>query len=90
MDKRLKFKCWNKECQREYSLLKRLEAGEQPKLIVECPFCSSQAVVDLAPYRSPVQAVAKDPFSEAAPVAYKFDLPDVLPTAEPEEAHEPE
>ena len=50
IEKRLKFVCF--KCEREYTLLQTFKG--QPKLTVECPFCGSRGVVDLAPWRSTV------------------------------------
>lgn len=77
--KRLQFKCWN--CERQYSLLRDL-GGLQPKLIVECPFCEREAVVDLAPYRTPVVGIYAGKDASAQPIAETYCLPDVLPTTE--------
>jgi hypothetical protein len=75
MKKRLKFKCWN--CEREYSLTRDLQG--QPRLIVECPFCEREAVVDLAPYRSEAVGVYKGEAESGG--AETITLPDVIPTS---------
>lgn len=72
---RCKFKCWN--CQREYSLLREVQG--QPKLMVACPFCEAEGVVDLAPYRSPVVEIQQS--GEGGITAETLHLPEVLPTA---------
>ncbi|MCP4420639.1 MAG: hypothetical protein GY805_28870 [Chloroflexi bacterium] len=77
MRKRIKMKCWH--CKREYSLLKSLDVDEKPRLIVECPFCENEAVVDLAPFRTENLAVLRS--GDATKTGTKLDLPDVLPTS---------
>ena len=74
MEKRIKFKCWNKECQREYSLLQKFEGA--PKLFVECPFCGAEGVVDLARWRTDTTTVMRGKQGDIP----GFSLPDVLPT----------
>ncbi len=75
MRKRLVFQCWN--CRREYGLT--LAVPGAPQLIVECPFCGQEGVVDLAPYRSPIQEVYRSGDSpEEGEVS--LVLPAVLPT----------
>jgi DNA-directed RNA polymerase subunit RPC12/RpoP len=92
MEKRITFKCW--KCGREYSLLQSLQDGEQPKLVVECPFCGSEGVVDLAPYRTSVISIIRNITQmhsfDDIPVEYEFDLPEVVPTAEMEESNRSE
>ena len=83
MSVRLKFKCWNQDCGREYSLLREVQG--QPKLLVQCPFCDAEAEVDLAPCRSPVTPVYKGIDPPAEPLAETLLLPDVLPTTPREE-----
>lgn len=74
MEKRIKFRCWNKECRREYSLLKQIQG--EPKLLVECPFCGAEGVVDLARWRTDTTAVMRGGEGDIP----GFRLPDVLPT----------
>ena len=73
--KRLKFKCWH--CQEEYTL----PVQGNPQLIVECPYCEHEAVVDLIPFRSGVTPAFKGLDQPAAPLDLEtLDLPDVLLT----------
>jgi hypothetical protein len=86
MEKRIKLNCWH--CKRNYTLLKRLNVDEQPKLLLECPFCEREGVVDLAPYRSDVVEVFKnirDVTQDDGKVGQTLDLPETLPTTKPEE-----
>ena len=73
MKKRLKFECWN--CGETYSLLRDLNGW--PKIIVECPYCETEAVVDLAPARDAIVHVFQD--GEAA-TWETLNLPEVIPT----------
>jgi len=71
MKKRQKFNCWN--CNRDFSLL--LEITDQQTLIVPCPFCEAECVVELTPhYKKPVMR------GDGAGTAEELDLPEVLPT----------
>jgi hypothetical protein len=83
MDKRIKLECWN--CERVYSLFKHLDVDEEPKLIVECPFCESEGVVNLAIYPRELVEIYKAGEGETQTVGYTLDLPDVLPTSPLEE-----
>jgi hypothetical protein len=76
MQRRLKFSCWN--CKQEYSLLREVEG--RPKLLVECPFCEHEAVVDLAPYRDETTTVMRGDKSRLPTGAPGITIPDVLPT----------
>ena len=73
---RPKFTCWN--CERTYTLLRETE--EQPKLIVECPFCGAEAEVDLAPWRTPTMNIQKGSGANEQALGETLNLPDVLPT----------
>jgi len=81
MEKRIKLLCWH--CKREYSLLRELQGN--PRLLVECPFCEREAVVDLAPYRSEVVDVMATDEAPVKKVGETLDLPLVLPTTPREE-----
>ena len=75
--KRPKFKCYN--CQRIYEITLTIE-DEQPQLIITCPYCNSESVVDLAPWRPKSTLVAKGGKTETATEFFTLELPDVLPT----------
>ena len=83
MEKRLKFKCWNRECQRDYSLFLELEG--RPKLTVQCPFCEKDGIVDLDPYRKNVDEVFRTDSSDKKSIGTTFDFPEVIPTTQPEQ-----
>ncbi|RMF01300.1 MAG: hypothetical protein D6768_10910 [Chloroflexi bacterium] len=74
-DQRLKFKCWNSDCQEEYSLLRSTEGVRI--VLVACPFCGAEAEVDLKPYeRRTTPTMRGDKTGEQT----TLQLPDVLPT----------
>lgn len=79
MKKRSKFKCWN--CPRTYTLFR--EITDQQKLIVACPYCSADAIVDLTPFRKEKKAVLREGDTEQS-LGYDFQLPEILPTQKPE------
>lgn len=81
MIKRLTFKCWH--CQRDYSLLFDLEG--KPKLRVECPFCGQEGIADLNPYWEESVEVFRSGEPKGESVGATLNLPDVIPTTQPEE-----
>ena len=82
MKKRLTFECW--KCGETYSLLRDLRGW--PKLVVECPYCETEAVVDLAPTRDPTVEV----FRDGEPATWEtLDLPAVIPTKRLEQSDAP-
>lgn len=76
--KRLTFRCWN--CGKVYGMTREIDG--QPTIIVACPDCEKEAVVDLDPYRKKVTAILKGA-QEAAHDAY--DFPDIIPTTQPQD-----
>ncbi|NKQ35053.1 MAG: hypothetical protein HF973_05485 [Chloroflexi bacterium] len=82
MAKRVTLKCWNTDCEREYSLLR--DVG-QAKLFVECPFCGAEGEVDLAPWRDPAMSTMHGSGAEEQNLGDALNLPDVLPTTTREE-----
>lgn len=80
MKKRLTLTCWN--CSRPYSLLREIQG--LPKLVVECPYCGKEGIVDLDPYRDPCVEVFKDDKADKINVGEGMKLPDQIPTAPPE------
>ena len=80
MKKRLKFKCWNHECEKTYSLLREIGEGN-PTLWVACPFCGEEGVVDLAPHRKKLDKIYRKDLPQNTTVGETvYDLPDILPT----------
>ena len=80
MKKRLVFKCWNPECQKTYSLLREIGEGN-PQLAVACPFCGEAAIVDLDPYRKPIDTIYRhDSPQDTATEEIVYELPEILPT----------
>jgi len=80
--KRLTLNCWS--CQRDYEFTLSIEAdASRPRLIVACPYCEEEGVVDLLPYRRDESVtVYRSHDAEATDLGELYDLPDVLPTAE--------
>ena len=81
MRKRIKMKCWN--CKEVFSLLKDLDVDEKPRLIVECPFCENEAVVDLAPFRTEIINMLRG--GSSVKTGSGLDLEVVFPTSPREE-----
>lgn len=79
MKKRLKFQCCY--CGQEYSMTREIEG--KPQLIVVCPFCEKEAVVDLDPYRKRDTTVFRGDKPKSTNDAEGYDLPPVIPTSPP-------
>lgn len=75
MKKRLTIQCWN--CPKTY--FHPVEITDQQEIIVTCPYCNAEAVVNLRPYLKKTITVMrgenKDQQNEG-----ELQLPDVLPT----------
>ena len=78
MKKRLAFQCWN--CPNTYTLLRELT--DKQKLFVACPYCGAEAVASLKPYYKEKIEVLRS--KEKGKTQISLDLPDVLPTTQPE------
>lgn len=78
MNKRLKLQCWN--CPKTY--FETLEITDQQEVIVKCPYCQSEAVVNLRPYRKKTMTVMKriDLENLGNESNEELQLPDILPT----------
>jgi hypothetical protein len=70
MTKRFKFQCWN--CPKTY--YQSLEITDQQEIIVSCPYCNADAVVNLRPYRKNIISVMRGDDDK------QIKLPDILPT----------
>ena len=80
MEDRFTFKCWN--CNKDYTLFR--EITDQQELIVACPYCGEEGVVDLNPYRKTVMTVVKSVEAKEQSRGQELDLPEVLPTHKPD------
>ena len=80
MKKRLNFKCWN--CTRKYSLYREITIEQ--KIIVACPFCNEEAVVQLQPFKKEIISVFKGENAEEQTLGYEYDFPEIIPTHKPE------
>jgi hypothetical protein len=76
MKKRFTFQCWN--CQRTYTLFREITQGQE--VIVACPYCHKEAVVDLSPYPKKKVIVAVRGEGDTEREIEELVLPDVLPT----------
>lgn len=80
MKKRFKFQCWN--CPKTYTLFR--EITDQQELIVACPYCNVDAVVDLNPFRKEKKTVLRGESDDEQSLGVKLQLPEILPTQKPE------
>jgi DNA-directed RNA polymerase subunit RPC12/RpoP len=75
MAKRYTFQCWN--CPKTYFY--SLDITNQQEVIVVCPYCRSEAVVDLRPNRPKLKAILRggnqDKLNDE-----RLKLPEILPT----------
>lgn len=78
MAKRFKFQCWN--CPKVYFY--SLEITGQQEIIVTCPYCSKEAVVDLRSYRNRIEIVLRGE-NKDKPNGEEPPLPDIFPTKKP-------
>lgn len=84
MAKRLKFKCWKcpKTFYQDLEMSKDVFRGDkddQATIIVSCPYCGADGVVDLGPYRARTMDVMRGHTNDN-PDEKGFQLPAVLPT----------
>jgi hypothetical protein len=82
MIKHYKFRCW--KCRRVY--YESLEITNQQKVIVTCPYCWAEAVVNLESYYKELKTVLKrdgDNKTDTSPQK-EFQAPEIFPTLEPE------
>lgn len=92
MNKRLRLQCWN--CPKTYfhnletvnntdiDVLRR--DVSQQTLIVSCPYCGAEAVVDLRPYKKQMKTVIRGEDKMNQGNNKELNLPDILPTRKPE------
>ena len=78
---RLKFRCWNEKCAHDYEMTREIEGRAQ--IIVACPYCGVEGVVDLDPYRDPTVIIYKGA-DETEQTAPGFRFPPVIPTRAPD------
>lgn len=78
MKKRFTFQCWN--CQKTYTLFREITKGQV--ITIACPFCNKKAVFDPNPY--PPKKVVLRGEGDGEQESVELDLPEVLPTQEPD------
>ncbi len=77
---RPKFQCWS--CDRVYSLYQ--EISDEQTLIVACPYCAAEAVVDLKPFRKPLTSLLRGEAPAPQAAETELQLPEIVPTQKPE------
>lgn len=77
MKKRFTFKCWS--CSRKYTIFREITKDQE--VIVACPYCHAEAVVDLSPYPRK-KAVLRGEGNTVQEIE-ELDLPEILPTRKP-------
>lgn len=81
MEKRFDFKCWN--CKKNYSLY--IDISPEQTVIVACPYCGAEGVVDLQPFLKQKKSIFKSEAIPGGEPEFELVLPDVLPTQKPPE-----
>lgn len=79
MEKRLSFKCW--QCGRAYTLFQQIT--DQQQLIVSCPFCETEAVVNLPQYRQKTKTVMRGAGDKGAALPDEYLFPEIIHTEKP-------
>jgi hypothetical protein len=79
MTKRFKFQCWS--CPKVY--FQALEITDQQELIVACPYCRAEAVVNLQPYDKKPKTLLKREKGNETPSQEGFQFPEIFPTRKP-------
>jgi len=81
MNKRLKLQCWN--CPKTY--FETLEITDRQQIIIKCPYCKADAIVNLKPYskqsRTTTVYRGKNKDNQGGE---DFQFPDIVPTRKPE------
>ena len=82
MKKRFTFQCWN--CEKTYTLFR--EITKEQKISVACPYCNTEAVVDLDPFRKEKKVVSlvRGEGDEEQSLGVELELPEIIPTQKPE------
>ncbi len=56
------------------------EITSQQALIVPCPYCNAEAVVQLEPYRHDKKSVMRGDTPADQTLGYEYQFPEVIPT----------
>lgn len=78
MKRRQQYQCWN--CEEQYSLL--LPEEDIAALIVECPYCGSEASIRLKEFPKKKDIYRGD--DNNTPVVDEYVLPEVIVTRKPD------
>lgn len=76
MIKRYKFQCWN--CPKVY--FQSLEITDQQELIIACPYCRAEAVVNLRPYNKKPKTIVRRDEENETQGEEGFQFPEIFPT----------
>jgi len=80
MEDRFTFQCWS--CKRNYTLWKEITVEQE--LIVQCPYCSAEAIVKLEPFKKVTKTVMRGAGDDEQSIGHEYDFPAVIPTQKPE------
>lgn len=81
MSNRHEFKCW--QCKRKYTLHRKIT--KEQKLFVACPYCGTEGVADMDPFRKRVKEVLRTIDNIEQDLGLELQLPETIPTRQPEE-----
>ncbi|MBV6393470.1 MAG: hypothetical protein KPEEDBHJ_02711 [Anaerolineales bacterium] len=78
MKKRLTFQCGNANCKRNFSF--KREITEEQEFIFPCPFCNTELIVKLEPFKVRKKTFVRGEETHADSDEWEYAFPEVIPT----------
>jgi hypothetical protein len=78
MKKRLTFRCGYGACKRKFSFQR--EITKEQELIFTCPFCNTELIVKLEPFRKRRKNVLRGEGKDADSTEWEYTFPEVIIT----------
>lgn len=78
MKKRLTFQCGNMACKRKFSFQQKI--SEEQELLFTCPFCGTELILKLEPFRKRKKIVIRGEGDEAESSEWEYTFPEVILT----------
>jgi predicted RNA-binding Zn-ribbon protein involved in translation (DUF1610 family) len=76
MKKRLTFQCGNAACKRKFSF--QQEISEKQELLFTCPFCGTELILKLEPYRKRKKSVIRGEGDGAETSEWEYIFPELI------------
>lgn len=76
MKKRLTFQCGNTACKRKFSF--QQEITKEQELLFTCPFCSTELIVKLEPFRRRKKIVIRGEGDDTESAEWEYTFPEVI------------